>query len=138
MSVSVTAPIRPAGGFQEIDWLDTMTSSCDRSLKTRSTESEREAVIAMRLAEFDRAVPPPDDDPVAIKARIAQLVADPVEPARLEAYDELEDGRRALSIAVRWLGPKILADGSLGPKLLTACWEFAVPRRDCRPRRSGR
>ena len=74
------------------------------------TESERGAVIAMRLAEFDGAAPPPDDDPMAVKARVAQLVADHVEPARLKTYDELGDGRRALTIAVRWLRPKILAE----------------------------
>jgi hypothetical protein len=82
-----------------------------REWEIQRTESEREAVIAMRLAEFDGAAPPPDDDPVAIKARVAQLVADHVEPARLKTYDELGDGLRALRIAVRWLRPKILADG---------------------------
>jgi hypothetical protein len=50
-----------------------------------------------------------DDDPTAIEARVAQLVADNVEHARLKAYDELGDGRRALTIAVRWLRPKVLA-----------------------------
>ena len=73
------------------------------------TDSERQAVIAMRLAEFDGAEPPPDDGPVAVEARVAQLVADHVEPARLKAYDELGDGRRALDIAVRWLRPTLLA-----------------------------
>jgi hypothetical protein len=77
---------------------------------TQRSESEREAVIAMRLAEFDGAEPPADDDASAVKARVAQLVADHVEPARLKAYDELGDGRRALNIAVRWLRPKILAE----------------------------
>jgi hypothetical protein len=47
---------------------------------------------------------------VAFEARVAQLVADHVEPARSKAYDELGDGHRALGIAVRWLRPKLLAD----------------------------
>jgi hypothetical protein len=80
-----------------------------RAWDAQRTDSERAAVIAMRLAEFDGAPPPPDDDPAAVQARVAQLVADHVEHARLKAYDELGDGRRALSIAVRWLRPKILA-----------------------------
>jgi hypothetical protein len=58
-------------------------------------------MIAIRLAEFDGAEPPTDDDAVAVKARVAQFVADHVEPARLKAYDELGGGRRALNIAVR-------------------------------------
>ena len=64
----------------------------------------------MRLAEFDGAAPPADDDSAAVAARVAQLVADHVEHARLKAYDELGDGQRALMIAVRWLRPKILGE----------------------------
>ena len=64
----------------------------------------------MRLAEFDGAEPPADDDPAAVETRVVQLVADHVGQARLKAYDELGDGRRALNIAVRWLRPKILAE----------------------------
>jgi len=52
----------------------------------------------------------PDDDSAAVAARVACLVADHVEPARLKAYDELGDGQRALTIAMRWLRPKILAE----------------------------
>jgi hypothetical protein len=80
-----------------------------RAWEIQRTESERQAVIAMRLAEFDGAEPLTDDDPAAVEARVAQLVADHVEHARLKAYDELGDGRRALNVAVRWLRPRILA-----------------------------
>jgi hypothetical protein len=31
----------------------------------------------------------------------------PVEPARVKALDEMGDGRRAASIAMRWLAPKL-------------------------------
>ena len=76
----------------------------------QQTESERQAVIAIRLAEFDGGEPLTDDDPTTVPARVAQLVADHVEPARLKAYDVLGDGRRAMNVAVRWLRPKILAE----------------------------
>jgi hypothetical protein len=71
------------------------------------TACEREAVIALRLAEFDGAEPPPADDPVAFAARVAQLVADHVEPARSSAWDQLGDGRRAQGLAVRWVRSKL-------------------------------
>jgi hypothetical protein len=66
--------------------------------------------MAMRMAELDGAEPPPPDDQAALDARVAQLVADLVEPARSKAYDELGDGRRAIELAVRWLRPKLLGD----------------------------
>ena len=84
--------------------------SGQRGWASQRHESEREAVIAMQLAEFDGAEPPPDDDPPAVEARVAQLAADLVEPARSRAYDEVGDGRRASSLAVRWLRPKLLAN----------------------------
>jgi hypothetical protein len=94
-----------------LDGVATLFPAGQRAWDIQRTESERGAVIAMRLTEFDGAAPPPDDDPMAIEARVAKLVADHVEHARLKAYDELGDGRRALKVAVRWLRPKILAPG---------------------------
>jgi hypothetical protein len=41
---------------------------------------------------------------------VSDLVGDLVEPARLTAYDELGDGRPALTVAVRWLRPELLGD----------------------------
>ena len=93
-----------------LDGVPSLFPARQRAWDAQRTESERGAVIAMRLAEFDGAAPPPDDDPMAVKARVAQLVADHVEPARLKAYDELGDGQRSLTIAMRWLRPKILAE----------------------------
>jgi len=92
-----------------LDGVSALFPAGQRAWDTQRNWSERQAVIAMRLAEFDGAEPPADDDPAAVQARVAQLVADHVEPARLKAYDGLGDGRRALNIAVRWLRPKILA-----------------------------
>ena len=51
--------------------------------------------------------PEPPDDPGAFEARMAALRSDLVEPARSKTYDELGDGRRALTIATRWLAPKL-------------------------------
>jgi hypothetical protein len=59
--------------------------------------------MAIRLAELDGAAPPPPDDPVAFEARVSALVSDLVEPARSKAYDELGDGRKALTLAIAWL-----------------------------------
>ena len=93
-----------------LDGVATLFPAGQRAWDAQCTDSERGAVIAMRLAEFDGAAPPPDEDPVAVKARVAQLASDHVEAARLKAYDELGDGQRALTIAVRWLRPKVLAE----------------------------
>jgi hypothetical protein len=42
---------------------------------------------------------------------VAALFADLVEPARVRTFEQLGGGRRALALAVRWLRPKLLADG---------------------------
>jgi len=62
---------------------------------------------ALRLAELDGLDPLPAGDPDAFAARVDQLIADHVEPARVKALDELDEGRRAASIAMRWLLPKL-------------------------------
>jgi len=72
------------------------------------------AVIAMRLAELDRADPPPPDDPETFEARVAAIFTDLVEPARSKAYNELGDGGRAMELAIRWLRPKLVADQVVG------------------------
>lgn len=78
-----------------------------RAWEEQRTQSETMAVIALRLAELDGYDPPPPDDAAAVEARVAELVADHVEPARSTAYDELGDGRRAVAVATRWLRPKL-------------------------------
>jgi len=70
--------------------------------------------MALRMAELDGAEPPPPDDQAAFDERVAQLVADLVEPARSKAYNELGDGRRAVELALRWLRPKLAAEGTGG------------------------
>jgi hypothetical protein len=101
---------REAAEVRYLDGHPALFPAGQRAWATQRHESEREAVIAMRLAEFDDADPPRDDDQSALDARVAQLIADHVEPARSRAYDELGDGRRAMALAVRWLRPKLVAD----------------------------
>ena len=98
---------REAAEVRYLDGHPALFPAGQRAWATQRHESEREAVIAMRLAEFDDADPPPDDDQSALDARVAQLIADHVEPARSRAYDEVGDGRRAMALAVRWLRPKL-------------------------------
>jgi hypothetical protein len=78
-----------------------------RAWSEQLEQTERLAVMADRLSELDGVGPSPADDPEAFEARIEQLVADHVEPALVKALDESGEGRRAASIAMRWLGPKL-------------------------------
>jgi hypothetical protein len=65
--------------------------------------------LIARIAAFeDDLPPPPPDDPVLFEARVVQLIANHVEPARVKALDEMGEGRRAASIALRWLAPKAI------------------------------
>jgi hypothetical protein len=81
-----------------------------REWAEQRTRSETLAVTAFRISELDGFDTPPPDDEVAYKARVAQLVADHVEPARSKAYYELGDGRRALAIAFGWLRSKVAVE----------------------------
>ena len=63
--------------------------------------------LIARLAELDGLDPLPASDPDALAARVDQLVADHVEPARVKALDEMGESRRAASIALRWLTPRL-------------------------------
>ena len=78
-----------------------------RAWAEQRTRSETMAVIALRIAELDGADPGPLDDPAAFDARVTILTAVLVEPARSTAYGELGDSRRAATIAMRWLAPKL-------------------------------
>jgi hypothetical protein len=83
-----------------------------RAWAEQRTLSETTAVMAMHIAELDGAETVPPDDQAAFDARVEQIAADLVEPARSKAYDELGDGRRAIELAVRWLRPKLVAEGA--------------------------
>jgi hypothetical protein len=75
--------------------------------------SEKSAVMAIRIGELDGFGEPPPDDPAAFDARVAQLVADHVEPSRSTTYDEMGDGRRAYSIASNWVMTKVERNGKI-------------------------
>jgi hypothetical protein len=49
----------------------------------------------------------PADDPDTFEARVAELMADHIEPARVKAHDDLGEGRRAVSVAMAWLEPRL-------------------------------
>ena len=71
------------------------------------TTSETIEASAVRLAELDGVpealVPPPE----AFAARVAGYVADFVEPAKVAALEDLDEGRDALGIATTWLRAKM-------------------------------
>jgi hypothetical protein len=92
---------------KHLDGATALFPAAVREWAEQRTRSETLAVAAFRIAELDGFDPPPPDDEVAFDARVAQLVADHVEPARSKAYDELGDGRRGLSIVVGWLRPRV-------------------------------
>ena len=77
----------------------------------RSTETL--ADLACRLAELDGMPPAEPADPDAVSARVTELVADLVEPAKTTALEKLGEGERAQSIATAWLRPKLELDARM-------------------------
>jgi len=71
----------------------------------RSTETI--ADLACRLAELDRVPPAEAPDPEAASARVTELVADLVAPAKTTALEKLGEGEQAQRIAIGWLRPKL-------------------------------
>lgn len=78
----------------------------DRRDEFLSIEQEV-AVTAVRLAELDGPPPVAARDPDALSGRITALVADLVEPAKVEALDKLGEGGRAFGIAAGCLRAKL-------------------------------
>jgi hypothetical protein len=70
----------------------------------RNTETL--AAVACRLAELDGVPPAEPTDPDVHSARVTELVADLVEPAKTTALEKLGEGERSQSIATAWLRPK--------------------------------
>jgi hypothetical protein len=97
---------RAAVERKHLDGASALFPAAVRDWAEQRTQSETLAVTAFRIAELDGFGPPPPDDEAAFDARVAQLVADHVEPARSKAYYELGDGRRGLSLAIGWLRSK--------------------------------
>jgi hypothetical protein len=74
--------------------------------------SQEIAAAAVRAAELDGVAPGLPEDPVAFNARVGELVADLVEPAKVEALDKLGEGRRAFDIASHWVRGKLASPGT--------------------------
>jgi len=74
--------------------------------QVRNTETLTD--VACRLAELDGVPPAEPPDPEAASARVTELVADLVEPAKTTALEKLGEGEQAQRIAIGWLRPKLL------------------------------
>jgi hypothetical protein len=72
------------------------------------TSTDTLAGVAYRLAEIDGVPPAEPPDPDAASARVTELVADLVEPAKTTALEKLGEGEQAQRIAIGWLRPKLL------------------------------
>jgi hypothetical protein len=74
--------------------------------QVRNTETL--ADIACRLAALDGLPPAEPTDPDGHSARVTEIVADLVEPAKTTALEKLGGGEQAQGIAMGWLRPKLL------------------------------
>jgi hypothetical protein len=77
----------------------------------RSTETL--ADLACRLAVLDAVPPAEPADPDAVSARVTELVADLVEPAKTTALEKLGEGEQAQRTATAWLRPKLELDARM-------------------------
>jgi hypothetical protein len=79
--------------------------------------AETLAAMAIRLAELDGVPPSAPDRADRAETRVAELVADLVEPARVTALEKLGEGARAAGLATQWLrgrlAPKAADRGSM-------------------------
>ncbi|MDR3635097.1 MAG: hypothetical protein P4L84_14930 [Isosphaeraceae bacterium] len=94
----------------ETRYLDGYPALFPATVRTWTEQRERTdtlAEITVRLAELEGLAPMPANDPDTFEARVGELIADHVEPARVKALDEMGEGRRAVSIAMAWLEPKL-------------------------------
>ena len=67
-------------------------------------EVQELAVMTYRLAELDGVPPPSPNDEARVDTDA--LVADLVEPARVVTHEQLDESRRAFTIATSWLRSK--------------------------------
>jgi hypothetical protein len=79
------------------------------SWEEQLTRSETLADLAVRLAEMDGVPSAEPVDPDAVSARVTELIADLVEPAKASALEMLGEGERAHRIASAWLRSKLAA-----------------------------
>jgi hypothetical protein len=77
-----------------------------KAWEAQCTSTDTLAGVAYRLAEIDGVPPAEPPDPDAASARVTELVADLVEPAKTTALEKLGEGERAQRLAIGWLRPK--------------------------------
>ena len=94
----------------EAKYLDGHPALFPATIRDWAEQLERIATLtglAERLAELDGLDPSPPTDDEGSADQVDQLVDDLVEPARVKALDEMGEGRRTISIAMRWLEPTL-------------------------------
>lgn len=70
-------------------------------------EADQMVALGARLGELDGWLPSAEpDSPEALEEAIDRLIDDFVEPAKVQALEKLDEGRRAFAIATRWLRGK--------------------------------
>ncbi len=80
----------------------------ERRLHEALQEMGQLVAMAARIGERDGWLPPGEPEtPEQTEAIVAGLVDDIVEPAKVQALEKLDEGRRAFGIASRWLRPKL-------------------------------
>jgi len=82
----------------------------DEQLRNTQTLAD----VACRLAELDGVSPAEPPDPEAVSARVTELVADLVEPAKTTALEKLGEGEQALRIGTAWLRAKMTPSNPVG------------------------
>ena len=102
----------------EVRFLDghgTLFPDIAAAFEHQVSQSEQLSVMAADSAELDGVEAAGPDDADELESRIAQLVADLVEPSKSTALDKLGEGRPAFDIANAWLRAKfgIAAGASL-------------------------
>ncbi|HEY4896737.1 MAG TPA: hypothetical protein VII01_11665 [Solirubrobacteraceae bacterium] len=84
-----------------------------KAWEAQCTSTDTLAAVACRLAELDGVPPAEPTDPDVHSARVTELVADLVEPAKTTALEKVGEGERAQSIATAWLRPKLELDARM-------------------------
>jgi hypothetical protein len=78
------------------------------------------ADMAVRMAQIDGVPDAAPPDPEALSRRIAELVADLVQPAKADALDKLGEGKRAFDIANAWVRAKLASRTAGGDESVAA------------------
>jgi hypothetical protein len=63
--------------------------------------------LVIKVAKATLALDPKPVDPDALAGSLARHIDDLVEPAKVEAYEDLDEGRIAIQVATRWLRDKL-------------------------------